>query len=137
MERRILLIDDNPNDVELALMALDDSAAQQVTVAHSGQSALQLLSETDQPTPDVILLDLQMPHMDGLAVLDALKADERLKEIPVVMLTTSGEERDVRACYQHGAAAYVVKPLDFAQFREALSTIFHFWTNLNRSPGHI
>lgn len=134
MERRILLVDDNPNDVELALTALDDAGAQQVTVAHSGHEALQLLQTADDHTPDLILLDLKMPHMDGLAVLDAVRADQRLKEVPVVMLTTSGEEGDIKACYEHGATAYVVKPLDFGQFRDALNTILHFWTNLNRHP---
>lgn len=134
MERRILLVDDNPNDVELALTALSDAEAQQITVAHSGQEALALLHAPCQPTPDLILLDLKMPHMDGLAVLDAVRADERLAEIPVVMLTTSAEEGDIKACYEHGASAYVVKPLDFTQFREALDTTLRFWTTLNRFP---
>lgn len=134
MERHILLVDDNPNDVELALTALSEVEAQQVTVAHSGQEALNLLQAPSQPAPDLILLDLKMPHMDGLAVLDAVRADRRLREIPVVMLTTSGEEGDIKACYEHGATAYVVKPLDFTQFRDALNTILRFWTTLNRSP---
>ena len=128
MERRILLVDDNPNDVELALTALNDAELKQITVAHSGQEALDILKASTQATPDLILLDLKMPHMDGLAVLDAVRADERLSEIPVVMLTTSGEEGDIKACYEHGATAYVVKPLDFTQFREALHTTLHFWT---------
>lgn len=134
MERRILLVDDNPNDVELALTALNEAELKQITVAHSGQEALDILKASTQATPDLILLDLKMPHMDGLAVLDAVRADERLSEIPVVMLTTSGEEGDIKACYEHGATAYVVKPLDFTQFREALHTTLHFWTALNRSP---
>ncbi|RJF73264.1 response regulator [Deinococcus cavernae] len=134
MERHILLVDDNPNDVELALTALSEVEAQQVTVAHSGQEALNILQAPSQPAPDLILLDLKMPHMDGLAVLDAVRADRRLREIPVVMLTTSGEEGDIKACYEHGATAYVVKPLDFTQFRDALNTILRFWTTLNRSP---
>ncbi|WP_135229575.1 response regulator [Deinococcus fonticola] len=134
MERHILLVDDNPNDVELALTALSEVEAQQVTVAHSGEEALNILQAPSQPAPDLILLDLNMPHMDGLAVLDAVRADRRLREIPVVMLTTSGEEGDIKACYEHGATAYVVKPLDFTQFRDALNTILRFWTTLNRSP---
>lgn len=135
MERHILLVDDNPNDVELALTALDDAQAQQVTVARSGQEALNLLNEAATPTPDLILLDLNMPHMDGLAVLDAVRGNKKLHEVPVVMLTTSGEEGDIKACYDHGATAYVVKPLDFAQFRDAMNTILRFWTGLNRHPA--
>ena len=136
MRRRILLIDDNPNDLELALNVLETeaaSAAQDVTVAHSGHEALKLLT-SGEPLPDLILLDLNMPQMDGLAVLDRIRAEDHLREIPVVMLTTSGEERDIRDCYAHGASAYVVKPLDFGQFREAMNTISAFWMILNRPP---
>lgn len=137
MRRHILLIDDNPNDVELALNVLevdDPSVKQQITVASSGQAALQLLQDKQAARPDLILLDLNMPHMDGIAVLDAIRARDELRDIPVVMLTTSGEERDVRESYAHGASAYVVKPLDFGQFREAMNTIRAFWMNLNRPP---
>lgn len=132
--RRILLVDDNPNDVELALTAFQDGgAAHDVAVAGSGPEALDLLHGCG-PLPDLILLDLNMPHMDGLAVLDAIRAEDSTRDIPVVMLTTSGEGRDIRESYAHGASAYVVKPMDFAQFREAIHTIVAFWTNLNRRP---
>lgn len=139
MERRILLVDDNPNDVELALTALNDlqdgpQQEQRITVAHSGKEALDWLTRPRAKVPDLILLDLKMPQMDGLAVLDAIRAKEYLRDVPVVMLTTSGEERDIRACYDHGASAYVVKPLDFSQFRAAMSTIRAFWMGLNRPP---
>ncbi|GGR88854.1 response regulator [Deinococcus sedimenti] len=137
-DRRILIVDDNPNDVELALTALDDVSAgdAEVSVASSGTEALHLLrAARDQgQLPDLILLDLKMPQMDGLAVLDAIRAETGLEGIPVVMLTTSGESRDIRESYAHGASAYVVKPLDFTQFREALRTIQAFWTALNRPP---
>ncbi|ALW90443.1 response regulator [Deinococcus actinosclerus] len=136
--RRILLIDDNPNDVELALTALDESEAEgsAVDVAGSGSEALTLLRRArDEGTlPDLVLLDLNMPHMDGIAVLDAIRAERGLQGLPVVMLTTSGESRDIRESYAHGASAYVVKPMDFKQFREALRTIQAFWTALNRPP---
>lgn len=135
MQRHILLVDDNPNDVELALAALDDETSQDIMVAGSGQDALTLLTQPGTPLPDLILLDLKMPHMDGLDVLDALKASPDLKNIPVVMLTTSAEESDVTATYAHGATAYVVKPLDLTQFRDTLDSIVHFWTDVNRFPG--
>lgn len=134
MKGHILLVDDNPNDIELTLMALEpDMAANgsQVTVAQSGLEALQFLA---QHPYDLILLDLNMPHMDGLAVLGAVKAKENLRDIPVVMLTTSAEPGDIERCYQKGANAYVVKPLDFEQFSQAMRTVQQFWMNLNRTP---
>lgn len=140
-QRRILLVDDNPNDVELALTVLRDSGQDQqvfhnVSVAGSGSEAIALLNASGpaNPLPDVILLDLKMPQMDGLAVLDAIRASVSTRDIPVVMLTTSGEPRDISDSYAHGASAYVVKPLDFSQFREAMTTITAFWTQLNRRP---
>ncbi|PTA68399.1 response regulator [Deinococcus arcticus] len=135
--RRILLVDDNHNDLELALTALDEAPGRpEVLVASSGAAALSVLREAREAgtLPDVVLLDLKMPQMDGLAVLDAIRAEPGLQGLPVVMLTTSGEGRDIRACYAHGASGYVVKPLDFTQFREALRTIQAFWTLLNRAP---
>ncbi|GGK94889.1 response regulator [Deinococcus radiotolerans] len=138
MNRRILIIDDNPNDIELALTALDDVSAgdAEVSVAHSGPEALGVLRDARDhgQLPDLILLDLNMPQMDGIAVLDAIRSETGLQSLPVVMLTTSGESRDIRESYAHGASAYVVKPLDFTQFREALRTIQAFWTALNRPP---
>ncbi|MFC6749001.1 response regulator [Deinococcus aquaticus] len=139
--RRILLIDDNPNDVELALTALDETPAgpggHEVSVASSGPEAIALLEQARVrgTLPDLILLDLKMPHMDGIAVLDAIRANAALRGIPVVMLTTSGEGRDIRESYAHGASAYVIKPMDFTQFRDAMRTIQAFWTTLNRPPA--
>lgn len=137
----ILLVDDNPNDLELALSAIGGEKIgeswPEVVVAGGGQEALELLRSAvvqGKPLPDLILLDLKMPQMDGLAVLDAIRAEDGLRDIPVVMLTTSGEDRDIRDSYAHGASAYVIKPLDFAQFSEAMRTIQAFWTNLNRHP---
>ncbi len=140
--RRILLVDDNPNDLELAMNAFgemgSDGIDYQVGVASSGVEAISIIRDAlrrgTEHLPDLILLDLKMPQMDGLAVLDAIRAEEELRTIPVVMLTTSGEDRDIRDSYAHGASAYVIKPLDFTQFREAMHTIRSFWTNLNRHP---
>lgn len=140
--RRILLVDDNPHDLELALSAFGDPQAggveYEVDVAGSGEEAIQrmhsALSGGHGRLPDLVLLDLKMPQMDGLAVLDAMRADEGLRDIPVVMLSTSGEDRDIRESYEHGASAYVIKPMDFTQFREAIHTIRAFWTTLNRHP---
>jgi CheY-like chemotaxis protein len=131
--RHILLIDDNPHDVELALNAFGDSGDHEVSVAGSGAEALAALRSAC-PLPDLILLDLKMPQMDGLAVLDAIRSEARTRSIPVVMLSTSGEDRDIQDSYAHGASAYVIKPLDFGQFREAMHTITAFWARLNRQP---
>ncbi|WP_216321153.1 response regulator [Deinococcus aestuarii] len=132
--RRILLVDDNPHDVELALNAFQEGGdGHEVQVAGSGSEALAALRCT-KSLPDLILLDLKMPHMDGLAVLDAIRSEVATRDIPVVMLTTSGEDRDIQASYAHGASAYVVKPLDFGQFQEAVQTITDFWARLNRHP---
>lgn len=131
--RRILLVDDNPHDVELALNAFQDSGDHEVLVAVGGREALAVL-DGPTPLPDLILLDLKMPHIDGLAVLDAVRGRAATRAIPVVMLTTSGEDRDIHESYAHGASAYVIKPMDFTQFREAVRTITAFWAHLNRHP---
>ncbi|WP_019586320.1 response regulator [Deinococcus apachensis] len=131
--RRILLVDDNPHDVELALNAFQDSGDHEVLVAVGGREAIALL-RGPAPLPDLILLDLKMPQIDGLAVLDAVRGNDTTRAIPVVMLTTSGEDRDIRESYAHGASAYVIKPMDFTQFREAVRTITAFWAHLNRHP---
>ncbi|GHF52929.1 CheY-like chemotaxis protein [Deinococcus metalli] len=140
--RKILLVDDNPNDLELALSAFGEMSGDgldyQVDVAGSGEEAISnlrtALGHGQDHLPDLVLLDLKMPQMDGLAVLDAIRAQDDLRDIPVVMLTTSGEDRDIRDSYAHGASAYVIKPMDFTQFREAMLTIRSFWTTLNRHP---
>ena len=131
--RRILLVDDNPHDVELALNAFQDSGDHEVLVAAGGREALAML-RGPAPLPDLILLDLKMPQIDGLAVLDAVRGGDTTRAIPVVMLTTSGEDRDIRDSYAHGASAYVIKPMDFTQFRQAVLTITAFWAHLNHHP---
>jgi CheY-like chemotaxis protein len=139
--KRILLAEDNAKDVELALAALDENhLANTVVVVRDGEEALQYLrregSYQNRPEghPAVILLDLKMPKLDGLQVLRAVKSDEKLKTIPVVMLTSSREERDLVASYDLGVNAYVVKPVDFAQFVDAVKSLGVFWAILNELP---
>ena len=132
MVKHILLVDDNPNDLELALVALQQEAGgPQVTVAQGGPEALAYLNshrEEQAGRPDLVLLDLKMPQMDGLEVLEAIRGDAGLRGIPVVMLTTSRSEADIQACKRRGASGYVVKPLDFAAFTETLRATLAFWT---------
>ena len=129
----ILLIDDNPHDVELTLTALGAQPQEAVKVVGSGREALEYLHAAQKDgaeQPSLILLDLNMPHMNGLEVLDAIRAEEKTREIPVVILTTSGEERDRKAAYDHGADDYVVKTLDLSQFCEAMERVQSFWKSL-------
>ena len=131
----ILLVDDNPHDVELTLLALEVGSGAKVKVTASGREALDFLERCDCPEerPDLILLDLNMPQMNGLEVLDALRAGEQTRDIPVVVLTTSSEERDQHASYAHGASDYVVKALDLDQFREALTQVQRRWLSPART----
>ena len=134
----ILLVDDNANDLELTQRALAQyKLANEIIVLRDGAEALDFLqrrgSFTQRPEADplVVLLDIKMPRVDGISVLRAMKEDPRLRMIPVVMLTSSRQGPDVEECYQLGANAYVVKPVDFAQFAEAVKTIGKFWAVLN------
>lgn len=139
--KRIVLAEDNPNDVELTLAALDDiNLANEVVVLRDGAETLDYLYRrhlyADRPAgnPAVLLLDLKMPKVDGLDVLRALKADETLKTIPVVMLTSSREEQDLIRSYKLGANAYVVKPVDFRAFIDAVRQLGAFWAVVNEPP---
>ena len=139
--RPILLVDDNLNDIELALTALKkNSFANEVVVARDGEEALDFLyrrgqySDRDSGSPIVMLLDLKMPKKDGLEVLREMKADEDLKMIPVVMLTSSREEADLVKSYELGVNAYVVKPVGFPEFVNAIREIGVFWALLNEPP---
>ena len=136
----ILLIEDNPHDAELTLLALGAGCGAEVKVTSSGREALDYLgahggaaARPDLILPDLILLDLNMPQMNGLEVLDALRAGEQTRDIPVVVLTTSSEERDQHASYAHGASDYVVKALDLDQFREALTQVQRRWLSPART----
>jgi CheY-like chemotaxis protein len=138
---RILLVEDDPKDVELTLTALEDyKLANEVVVAHDGAEALDYLYRrgnfTNRSTdnPAVLLLDLKLPKVDGLEVLEQIKADAQLKLIPVVVLTSSHEERDMVTSYKLGVNAYVVKPVDFHEFVNAVKELGIFWALVNQPP---
>jgi CheY-like chemotaxis protein len=137
----ILLVEDSPKDVELTLAALEQcQLANAVIVVRDGAEALDYLfsrgSFTDRSTgdPAVVLLDLKLPKVDGLQVLEQIKADAHLKGTPVVMLTSSREERDLVRSYSLGVNAFVVKPVGFEQFFEAIRDLGMFWAVLNEPP---
>ncbi len=142
-EVEILLVEDDPNDVELTLRAFRArNLANQVFVARDGAEALDFFfSDKAHPlrdigvTPRVILLDLKLPKVDGLEVLRRLRADERTKSLPVVVLTSSNEEPDITAAYRLGANSYIVKPVDFEAFARAVSEVGLYWVLLNEQPG--
>ena len=138
---RILIVEDDPNDVELTMTALSEyNLANEVVITRDGQQALDYLycrgEFTGRPddNPAVMLLDLKLPKVDGLEVLQRVKSDERLKMIPVVVLTSSHEEKDLLATYQLGVNAYVVKPVDFQEFVNAVKELGMFWAIINQPP---
>lgn len=137
----ILLAEDNPNDIELTLEALSQhNLANRVTVAHDGVEALDYLrcegSFADRAPchPAVVLLDIKMPRKDGLEVLREIRADPSLKMLPVVILTSSREEQDIITSYHLGVNAYVVKPVEFDSFIEAVRELGVFWALINERP---
>jgi len=139
--KRILLVEDDPKDIELTLAALTEhNLANNVDVARDGVEAMDYLyrresfSQRAPGNPVVIMLDLKMPRMDGVQVLRQLKADQRMCLIPVVVLTSSRESMDLEACYQLGVNAYVVKPVRFIEFVEAVKEIGIFWALVNQPP---
>ena len=138
---RILLVEDDPRDVELTLTALGEyNLANEVEVTRDGEKALDYLycrgefSTRSHDNPAVMLLDLKLPKIDGLEVLQQIRFDERLKLIPVVVLTSSHEERDMIRSYQLGVNAYVVKPVDFHEFVNAIKELGVFWAVINEPP---
>jgi CheY-like chemotaxis protein len=138
---KILLVEDNPRDVELTLAALaKNNLANEVVVVRHGGEALDYLhrrGEFQSRRPDnpvVVFLDLKMPRMDGLEVLRQMKRDPQLKMIPVVILTSSNKEADMARSYQLGANSYVVKPVDFQQFADAIRQLGTFWAVVNEPP---
>jgi len=138
---RILMVEDDPNDVELTLTALGEyNLANEVVVTRDGEEALDYLycrgpfKTRTGDNPAVLLLDLKLPKVDGLEVLQQIKADEKLRLIPVVVLTSSREERDMVASYRLGVNAYVVKPVDFHEFVNAIKELGVFWAIINEPP---
>lgn len=141
--RSILLVEDNPMDIELTLEALEENMlANRVVVTNDGVEALEYLRcegkyvGRNHEKPAVILLDIKMPRMDGLELLKIIRSDSELKNIPVVMLTSSREEPDMITCYEIGVNAYVVKPVDFSSFIEAVKSLGIFWGLINEIPPH-
>jgi CheY-like chemotaxis protein len=139
--RTILLADDNPKDVELTLEAMaDNNLANQVIVVKDGVEALEYLrregkyQDYNEGNPCVILLDIKMPRMDGIEVLRHIRSDNQLKRIPVIVLSSSREEKDLFDAYELGVNGYVVKPVNFQKFIDAVKQIGSFWAVLNELP---
>jgi CheY-like chemotaxis protein len=141
MLKPILLVEDDPRDLELTLVALERSQlANEVVIVRDGEGALEYLQRSGEHAqraegnPAVVLLDLKLPKVNGLEVLQTVRQTESLRSIPVVMLTSSHEETDVLRSYQLGVNAYVVKPVEFKQFVEAIADLGIFWAVLNEPP---
>ncbi len=139
--KRILLVEDDPSDAELTLIGLAEyNLANEVVVVRDGEEALDYLfhrgkfAARENGNPVVVLLDLKLPKVDGLEVLRRMKGDESLKMIPVVILTSSREDKDMVEGYRLGTNAYVVKPVDFHQFVEAIKHVGAFWSVINEPP---
>jgi two-component system, response regulator len=131
----ILLVEDNPNDAELAIRALKkNNLANNLVHLEDGQEALDYLFDENNNMPKLILMDVKMPRVDGIEVLRKLKSDEKRKVIPVVMLTSSKEDKDIIEAYNLGVNAYIVKPVDFDQFVKDVTQLGFFWMILNQPP---
>jgi len=139
-DRIMLLVEDNPDDVELTRRALQkNNLTNELVVVQDGVDALAYLreaarGENGRQLPTVILLDLKLPRMDGLELLRQIRADERLKRLPVVVLTSSKEQQDIMASYDLGANSYIRKPVDFDRFTEAVRQLGLYWLLLNEPP---
>ncbi len=139
--KRILIVDDSPKDVELTISALaEKNLANKVDVAEDGVEALDYLHKrgkfaaSEKGNPAVILLDIKMPKMNGIEVLKFIREDPKFKFIPVIMVTSSHEERDLVESYKLGANSYVVKPVDIVQFIDAIKVMGQFWAVINQQP---
>lgn len=139
--KTILLAEDNPNDVELTIAALSEqNLANRLVVVNDGVEVIEYLQyegkyeQRKKGNPAVLLLDIKMPRMDGIEVLQIIRTDPTLKMIPVVMLTSSREEPDLKKCYDLGVNAYVVKPVDFKDFFDAVKQLGVFWALINELP---
>lgn len=139
----ILLVEDNPQDAELILRALNkQNLSGNVMVARDGAEALEILFAPGGENNDllenlkVILLDVKLPKVSGQEVLQKIKADGRTRSIPVVCLTSSSEESDINECYQLGANSYIVKPVEFDEFTQAITSLASYWVLLNRTSPH-
>lgn len=141
---RILLVEDNDAHTKLILRAMqEDRMANPVDCVRDGEEALDFLfrrgdyrEPKNSPRPDLILLDLKLPKIDGLEVLKTIKDDDALKAIPVVVLTSSTDERDVHSAYRHYVNSYISKPVDFDKFRQVVLELDYYWTIFNTPPNH-
>ena len=139
MINRILLVEDNPDDIELTLLAFQRSRlANSVSVARDGEDALRMLHGNEDtpplPLPAIVLLDLKLPRVDGFEVLRRIREHPSTRLLPVIVLTSSSQERDLIRTYGSGANSYIVKPVDFEQFLESAQQIGMYWLMLNRNP---
>ena len=139
--KKILIVDDSPKDVELAITALrEKNLANEVIVAEDGEEALDYLyrrgsfENYEKGNPAVILLDIKMPKMNGIELLKQIRTDPELQLIPVIMLTSSREEKDLVECYRLGANSYVVKPVDISQFIDSIKAVGQYWAVINVVP---
>ena len=138
----ILLVEDNPNDVELTLRALKKyNLANRIHVVKDGEEALDFmfakgkyLHRDTRDLPKLILLDLKLPKIDGLEVLEKIKSTESLKSVPVIILTSSQEEKDIINSYKFGVNSYIVKPVEFKKFIDSVQEIGYYWLLLNKTP---
>jgi CheY-like chemotaxis protein len=139
-EIHILLVEDNEGDILLTLEALKQAKiSNAIDVVRDGDKALKYLLKEDEfkdvETPGLILLDINLPKVDGIEVLNHIKNDEKLMVIPVVMLTTSDSEKDILKAYQHHANCYITKPVSFSKFMQVIQTIKDFWINIVQLPN--
>jgi DNA-binding response OmpR family regulator len=134
-ERSILLVEDNPDDEQLAVRALKkNNIVNDIIVVRDGQEALDYLLDENNPLPSLVLLDLKLPKVSGLEVLQKVRSVERTQILPIVILTTSKEEQDLFDGYRLGCNSYIRKPVDFAQFTEAMRNLKVYWLILNEPP---
>jgi two-component system response regulator len=138
----LLLIEDSPGDIRLVQEALKDSRIPlNLSVAHDGVEAIEFLSHqerfTDSPRPDLIMLDLNLPRKSGREVLRQIKSDPALKNIPIIIFTTSDDERDVQSSYDLCANCYIIKPVDYYRFMDIIRVIENFWFSIVKLPPHL
>jgi two-component system response regulator len=132
----IALVEDNPDDEALTIRALKKHGiSNKIAILRDGVEALAFLLDANQPLPQLVLLDLNLPRLNGLELLQRLRADPRTRLLPIVILTSSNEERDLVEGYRLGANSYVRKPVDFVQFSEAVNQLGLYWLVLNQVPG--
>lgn len=139
--KRILIVDDSPKDVELTIAALTEkNLANEVDVAEDGEEALDYLykrgkfANNSNGNPAVILLDIKMPKLNGIEVLRHIRSEPRFKFIPIIMVTSSREDKDLIECYKLGANSYVVKPVDIVQFINSIKAVGQYWAVINQLP---